>query len=93
MLVNLNYKIGVHINFPQSQMPALSVTRNQNTIATRCEARGEIGTMSPNLKVFRLIKYLKYKPKKYFSANQRNSLKELILLQRLVEYKLVSDLL
>jgi len=30
---------------------------------------------------------------KYFSANQRNCLKELILLQLLVEYKLVSDLL
>jgi len=34
-----------------------------------------------------------YKPKNYFSANQRNCLKERILLQLLVEYKLVSDLL
>jgi len=30
---------------------------------------------------------------KYFSANQRNCLKEFILLQLLVEYKLVADLL
>jgi len=29
---------------------------------------------------------------KYFSANQRNCLKELILLQLLVEHKRVSDL-
>jgi len=36
---------------------------------------------------------LKYKPKKYFSANQRNCLKEPILLQLLVEYKFVSHLL
>jgi len=35
---------------------------------------------------------LKYKPKKYFSANQRNCLKEPFLLQLLVEEKLVSDL-
>ena len=47
----------------------------------------------PNSLVLMLIKYLKYKPMKYFSANQRNCLKELILLQLLVEYKLVSDLL
>jgi len=33
------------------------------------------------------------KTNKYFSANQRNCLKEPILLQLLVEYKLVTDLL
>jgi len=33
---------------------------------------------------------LRYKPKKYFNANQRNYLKEPIPLQLLVEYKLVS---
>jgi len=49
--------------------------------------------MSPNSLVLRLIKYLKCKPTKYFSVNERNCLKELILLQLLVEYKLVSDLL
>jgi len=32
-------------------------------------------------------------PKKYFSANQRNCLKEPILLQLLVEHKLVPDVL
>jgi len=37
--------------------------------------------------------YIRYKPKKYFSANQRSCLKEPILLQLLVEHKLVSDLL
>jgi len=36
---------------------------------------------------------LKYKPNKYFSASQRNCLKEPILLQLLVEHKLVSDFL
>jgi len=36
---------------------------------------------------------LKYKPKQYFSANQRNYLKEPFPLQLLVEYKLESDLL
>jgi len=40
-----------------------------------------------------LIKYLKNKPKKYFSANQRNFLNEPILFQLLVENKLASDLL
>jgi len=38
------------------------------------------------------MKYLKYKSKKYLSANQRNCLKESILLQLLVEYNLVYDL-
>jgi len=36
---------------------------------------------------------LKYKPKKYFSAHQRNCLKEPILLQLLFEHKFVYDLL
>jgi len=38
---------------------------------------------------------MKYEPKKYFSANQRNCLKEPILLQLSVEHKLelLSDLL
>jgi len=49
--------------------------------------------MTPNSLVLRLMKYLKYKLIKYFSTNQRNCLKEPILLQFLVEYKLVSDLL
>jgi len=51
------------------------------------------GNAIPNSKVFRLMKYLKYMPKKYFCANQRNCLKEPILLQLLLEYKLVYDLL
>jgi len=55
-------------------------------VAIRRVAMGDNDT--PNSKVFRLIKYLKYKPKKYFSANQRNCLKEAILLQLLVEHKL-----
>jgi len=48
---------------------------------------------APNYKVFRLIKYLKFKPKKYFSANLPNCLKQSILFQLLVEHKLVTDLL
>jgi len=86
--------MSVHINFAQSRIPALAVAWNQNMVATRRVARGgNGGNATPNSKVFRLIKYLKYKPKKYFSANQRNCLEEHILLQLLVEYKLVSDLL
>jgi len=54
---------------------------------------GQQGNANPNFNVFSLIKYLKCKPKKYFSANQRNCLKEPILLQLLVEHKLVYDLL
>ena len=55
-----------------------SVARNQNTVATRHVARGsQRGNSTPTSKVFRLIKYLKYKPKKYFSADQRNSSRNL----------------
>jgi len=54
---------------------------------------GDNRGMPPPIPKFRLIKYLLYKPKKYFSANQRNYLKELILLQLLVEHKRVFDLL
>jgi len=94
MLVNLNYRIGLHMNFAQSRFPALVCSRNQNTVATKRVARGQQrGNAIPNSKVFRLMKYLKYKPKKYFSANQQNCLKEPILFQLLVEYKLIYDLL
>jgi len=61
-------------------------------VANRHVARGAPGAILPNSKVFRSIKNLKYKPKKYFSANQPNCLKKPILLQLLVEYKIVSDL-
>jgi len=47
----------------------------------------------PNIKVFGLLNYLKYTPKIYFSANQRNCLKVPIPLQLLVKYQLVSDYL
>jgi len=84
------------MNFAQSRIPALvcSVLSEYGCHQARSYG-GQWGkaTPSPNSNVFRLIKYLKYKPKKYFSANQRNCLKEPILLQLLVEHKLVSDLL
>jgi len=53
-------------------------------VANRHVARGAPGAILPNSKVFRSIKNLKYKPKKYFSANQPNCLKKPILLQLLV---------
>jgi len=90
VLVNLNYQIGVHINFAQSRMPALVC--NLQSDSGCHQARSQGGQCPPNPKVFRLVKYLKYKPKKYFSSNQRNCLKECILLQLLVEYKLVAYL-
>jgi len=89
VLDSLHYQIGVHINFAQSQMPALICNLRSEYGCHQARSRG---TMSPNSKVFRLTKYLKYKTKKYFSANQRNCLKERILLQLLVAYKLVAYL-
>ena len=35
VLVNLNYRIGVHMNFAQSRIPALFCSHNQNAVATR----------------------------------------------------------
>jgi len=94
MLANLNYRIGVHMNFAQSRIPALVCSLQSEYGCHQAHSQwAKRGQCPPNSKVFRLIKYLKYKLKKYFSANQRNCLKELILLQLLVEYKLVSDLL
>jgi len=94
VLVNLNYRIGVDLNFARSRIPAL-VCRLPSEYGCH-QARsygGQRGNATPNSNVFRLIKYLKYKPKKYFSANQRICLKEPILLQLLFEHKLISDLL
>jgi len=94
VLVNLNYQIGVHVNFAQSRMPALVCNlQSEHGCHQACIQGGQRGQCPPNSKVFRLIQYLRYKPKKYYSANQRNCLKEPILFQLLVEYKLVSDLL
>jgi len=84
----------VHINFVQSGIPALVYSQQSEYGCHQVRNQGgKRGNATTNSKVFRLIKYLKYKPKKYFSANQRNCLKEPILLQLLVEYKLASDLL
>jgi len=94
LLVNLNYQIGVHINFAQLRMPTLVCNLQSEYGRHQARSQGEQrGQCPPNSKVFRLIKYLKHKPNKYFSANQRNYPKERMLLQLLVEYKLVSDLL
>jgi len=94
VLVNLNYRIDVHMNFAQSRIPALVCSPQSKYGCHKARSQGgQRDNATPNSEVCRLIKYLKYKPKKYFSANQRNYLKEPILLQLLVEYKLVSDLL
>jgi len=94
VLVNLNYGISVHMNFTQSRIPALVRSpQSEYSCHQAHSCGGQRGNAIPNSKVFRLIKYLKYKPKKYFSANQRNCLKERILIQLLVHYKRVSDLL
>jgi len=93
VLVNLNYRIGVHMNFAQSRIPALFCRlQSEYCCHQAISYGGQRGNATPNCKVFRLIKYLKYKPKKYFSANQRICLKEPILFQHLVERKLVFDL-
>ena len=42
-----------------------SVARNQNTVATMSVAREGNGNATPNSEVFRLINYLKHKPKKH----------------------------
>jgi len=94
VLVNLNFRIGVHMNFAQSSIPALVCSLQSECGCHQARSCGrQRGNATPNFNVFRLIKYLKYKPKKYFSANQRNCLEEPILLQLLVEHKLVYDLL
>jgi len=93
VLVNLNYRIGVHMNFAQSRISALVCSLQSEYGCHQARScGGQWGNATPNSKVFRSIKYLNYKPKKYFSANQRNCLKEPILLQILVEHKRVSDL-
>ena len=94
MLVNLNYRIGVHMDFAQSRIPALVCSLQSEYGCHQAGSNGgQRGNATPNSNVFRLTKYLKYKPKKYFSANQRNYLKELILLQLSVEHRLVFGLL
>ena len=94
MSVNLNYRIDVHMNFAPSRIPALACSLQSEYGCHKERSQGgQRSNATPNSKVCRLIKYLKYKSKKYFSANQRNYLKEPILLQLLVEYKLVSNLL
>jgi len=94
VLINLNYQIDVHMNFSQSRYPALVCSPQSEYGCHQARSHeGQRGNAIPNSKVFRLMKYLKYKPKKYFGANQRNCLKVSILLQFLVKYKLVYDLL
>jgi len=94
VLVNFNYRIDVHMNFAQSRIPELVCSLQSEYGCHQASSQVEQrGNATPNSKVCRLIKYLKYKPKKYFSANQRNCLKEPILLQFFVEQKLVSDVI
>jgi len=79
VLVNLNFRIGVHKNFAQSWIPALvcSPQSEYGCHQARSRGGGGNGAMPSLISKFRIIKYLKYKPKKYFSANRRNCLKDL----------------
>jgi len=82
------------MNFAQSRIHALVCSLQLEYYCHQARSYGrQRDKATPNSNVFRLMKYLKYKPKKFLSANQLNCLKEPILLQHLVEYKLVSDLL
>jgi len=82
------------MNFAQSQIPALVCSLQSEYGCHKARSQGrQRGNATSNSKVCWLIKYLKYKPKKHFSASQRNCLKEHFLLQLLGEWKLVSELL
>jgi len=71
-----------------------SAACNQNTVANRrVVVGGQLGNATPNSKVFRLIKYLKYSISQRNTSVQINETASDILLQLLVECKLVSDLL
>jgi len=73
VLVNLNYRIGVHMNFAQSQIPALVCSlQSEYGCHQACSYGGQRvkAKATPSTNLFGLIKYLKYKSKKYFSANQ-----------------------
>jgi len=86
VLVNLNYRIDVHMNFTPSRIPALACSPQSEYGYQKARSQErQRGNATPNSNVCRLIKYLEYKPKKHFSANQRNCLKEPIQLQLLVE--------
>ena len=82
------------MNFAKSRIPALVYSLQSEYGCCHAHSYGgQPANATHNINVFRLINYLKCKPKKYFSANQQNSLKEPILLQLLVKYKLVYDLM
>jgi len=88
----------MHINFAQSRIPALACGPQSEYGCHQTRSQGEpsggaTGAMSPQFQSFQVKKILKYKPKKYFSANQRDCLKEPTLHQLLFEDKLVSELL
>jgi len=69
VLVNLNYQIGVRMNFVQSRIPALFCSLQSEYGCHQALSYGaQRGNANPNSNVFRLIKYMRYKPKKYFGA-------------------------
>ena len=76
VLVNLNSRIFVHIKSAQLRIPVLVCSLQSECGCRQVRSQGgATGAMcTRNSKVFRLIKYLKYKPKKYFRANQRKSI-------------------
>ena len=82
------------MNIAQSRVPALVCSPQSQYGCRQARSYGsQRGNATQQFKSFQVNKYLKSKPKKYFSANKRNCLKEPILLHLLVEYKLVFDLL
>jgi len=71
LFVNLNHRKGVHMDYAQSRIPALVCSlQSEHGYHQARSYGGQRGNATPNSNVFRLIKHLKYKPKKYFSANQ-----------------------
>jgi len=64
VLVNLNYRIAVHMNVAQSRIPALVCSPQAEYGCHKARSQeGQRGNATLNSKVCRLIKYLKYKPK------------------------------
>jgi len=76
------------MNFALSRIPALFCNLQSEYGCHQARSYGgQHGNATPNSKVFRLNQIFEvgYKPKKYFSAYQRNCLKEPVLFQLLVE--------
>jgi len=52
VLVNLNYRIGVHVNFAQSRIPALVCSLQSEYGCQQTRSYGDNGAMSPPIPMF-----------------------------------------